>query len=118
MALTIEYKNNALLIQVAGDFDLVSAQDFRDAADRALDESSARHMILDLTHLSFMDSSGLGVILGRLRKVQAHQGIMILTGVTPPVRRVLELSGIMPLIKLCATVKQAWSVLGREGKGA
>jgi stage II sporulation protein AA (anti-sigma F factor antagonist) len=116
MAVTVSFEKNTLLVRTDGDFDLVGAEEFRTEADRALDMFPARHMILDLTRLTFMDSSGLGVILGRLRKIQARRGTMVLAGMNPSVRRVLELSGIMPLIEICATVKQGWAVLARKEK--
>lgn len=116
MAVVISYEKNTLLVRTDGDFDMVGAENFRTEADRALDMFPARHMILDLTKLTFMDSSGLGVILGRLRKVQARRGKMALAGANPSIRRVLELSGIMPLIDICATVEQAWAVLARKEK--
>jgi stage II sporulation protein AA (anti-sigma F factor antagonist) len=114
----MDYKKDALLIRLAGDFDLVSARNFRETADQALDELCPRHIILDLTQLSFLDSSGIGAILGRLRKLQARQGRMVLAGACPSVRRVLELSGIMPLVGICATMDQAWALLAQQKKEA
>ncbi|MDR1206498.1 MAG: anti-sigma factor antagonist [Peptococcaceae bacterium] len=116
MAVTVHFEKNTLLVRTDGDFDLVGAEEFRAEADRALDVFPARHMILDLTRLTFMDSSGLGVILGRLRKIQARRGTMALAGANPSVLRVLELSGIMPLIDICASVDQAWALLARKEK--
>jgi stage II sporulation protein AA (anti-sigma F factor antagonist) len=113
MSLKIDCKHEALLVQVHGDFDLVSAAEFRDKVDMALEDLGPKHLILDLSKVTFMDSSALGVILGRLRKIQSVKGRMFLIGVKPAVRKVLSLSGIMSLLTICQTEEQVFHQLGK-----
>jgi stage II sporulation protein AA (anti-sigma F factor antagonist) len=101
-------------VQIQGDFDLVSAAEFRQKVDMALDDLRPRHLILDLSKVTFIDSSGLGVILGRLKKIQFKKGRMFLIGVKPAVRKVLNLSGIMPLLQICQNEQQVFQLLRKE----
>jgi stage II sporulation protein AA (anti-sigma F factor antagonist) len=104
-------KNNALLIKVSGDFDLVSANDFRERIDRSLDETLCQNLLMDLSRITFIDSSGLGVILGRYRKLKAINGKMIIYGVKPSIREILEVSGVLSIITECGSEEEAWRIL-------
>jgi stage II sporulation protein AA (anti-sigma F factor antagonist) len=111
MSLVLNSKKNTLIVRVGGDFDLVSANEFREKIDKSLEETMCRNMLLDLSRATFIDSSGLGVILGRYRKVKANNGQMIIYGTKPAVNRVFEISGITSLVPVCSTEEEAWNVL-------
>ena len=114
MTLKIDFRHDVLLVIVKGDFDLVSAAEFRLKVDRAIQDLEPKNLIMDLSKVTFIDSSGLGVILGRLKQIQGRKGKLILTGVRPEVKKVLEISGIMPLLYLCPTEAMAMELL-RKG---
>jgi stage II sporulation protein AA (anti-sigma F factor antagonist) len=69
MDLTAKVTGNILICRVKGELDHHTAEEFRDFVDRGLENNPVKHLILDLTHLSFMDSSGIGVLIGRFKKV-------------------------------------------------
>lgn len=83
-----------LRIAIEGDLDLKTADPLRESLDKLLDRYQDRHLLLDLSQVAFVDSSGLGVILGRYRRLADRGRIMALTGVRPAVKAVLELAGI------------------------
>ena len=56
-----------LIVRLAGELDHYCAQSVRRDLDRLIADPSVRWLILDFTMLQFMDSSGIGVILGRYR---------------------------------------------------
>ncbi len=114
MALKLECRNDALLVWVNGDFDLVSAAEFRQKVDTALEDQRPRHLIVNMSKMTFMDSSGLGVLLGRFKLIQNRKGRMFLTGVRPEVLKVLNLSGIIPLLQITKTEDEAMALL-RKG---
>jgi stage II sporulation protein AA (anti-sigma F factor antagonist) len=113
MALKLECRNDALLVWVNGDFDLVSAAEFRQRVDTALEEQGPKHLIVNMSKMTFMDSSGLGVLLGRLKQVQSRRGRMFLTGLRPEVLKILNLSGIIPLLQITRTEDEAMALLRR-----
>ncbi len=102
MKIEQEVRGRSLIIRLGGELDVKSAPEFREATEAALDRHSSNHLILNLENVSFVDSSGLGAILGRYRRLQQGGGRMSLVAPAPNVRRVMELSGlfkIMPVFR-------------------
>ncbi len=89
-----------LRVAVKGDLDLKTAIPLREALDKLTDRYRDRHLLLDLTEVGFVDSSGLGVILGRHRRLMAQGRTISLSGVRPSVKAVLELAGIDSIINI------------------
>jgi stage II sporulation protein AA (anti-sigma F factor antagonist) len=111
MALILNSKKNTLIAHISGDFDLVKANQYREQIDRNLAETMSQNLLLDLAKTTFIDSSGLGVIMGRYRKVKANHGQMIIYGVSPRIRKIFELSGILSLMPVCSSEEAAWKIL-------
>jgi stage II sporulation protein AA (anti-sigma F factor antagonist) len=81
----------------------VIAKEFRDAVDKILWDKPIKNLILDISEVNFIDSSGLGAILGRYKILQQRGGKMSIWGAKPSVYRILELSGIMKIIPVLKT---------------
>lgn len=73
---------------------------WRDALDRELHDSFARNLCFDFSDVTFIDSSGLGVILGRYKKVAARGGRVRVSGANKQVYRILCLSGFSGLMEI------------------
>lgn len=114
MPYIITSKNRTLLIKLDGELDLVTAHEFREAVDRSMEEMLSQNLIIDLTRVTFLDSSGLGVILGRFRKIKARNGQMIIVASAGSIKRILELSGVLSFIPLCSTETEAWKLLEKR----
>ncbi len=91
-------EKNILLVRLVGEFDLAVADKFRDALEEALSKHDVRHMILNFTDVTYIDSSGLGVILGRYKKLTQKGGKVAIIKPQIQVRRILELSGLLNII--------------------
>lgn len=115
MPFILNNKNRTLTIRLDGELDLVKAHEFRESVDNAMEEMQSNNLLVDLSFVTFIDSSGLGVILGRFRRIKSAKGEMALFGASPNVRRVLELSGITTFVPLCATEVEAWRLIERSG---
>lgn len=107
--LTHQLMTNYLIIRVSGELDLHAAPEFRHKVEDELARTSSKHLLLDFTALTFIDSSGLGAILGRYKTIRQLPGKMSIFGAGGTVRRILELAGINKLIPLCETERQAAS---------
>ncbi|MFZ5943441.1 MAG: STAS domain-containing protein [Bacillota bacterium] len=94
----LKIKNDNLIVKISGDLDLVLAKEFRDHVDKVLLDRPVKNLILDFSDVDFIDSSGLGAILGRYKIMQQRSGKMSIIGVKKSVYRVLELSGILRII--------------------
>lgn len=114
MAIILKNKHKTLFVKMIGDLDLVSAREFRDSVDQAMLDLECQHIILELSRTSFIDSSGIGVILGRFRKLKERNSIMILCGLTPNVLRILELAGILQLFAVCTNESEAWKIIEKK----
>ncbi|MHB1126829.1 MAG: anti-sigma F factor antagonist [Bacillota bacterium] len=111
MKIEVALQKHTLVARVKGELDLVVAERFREELEGHLNSQQARHLVLDLGGVSFIDSSGLGVILGRYKRISQNGGQMAMINVQPQVYRVLELSGITRLIKIYPSEAQALAEL-------
>ncbi|PKM89022.1 MAG: anti-sigma F factor antagonist [Firmicutes bacterium HGW-Firmicutes-12] len=114
MTFTLRRKNRTLIIYLTGELDLVKANEFRETVDNTMEEMMAKNLIIDLSSVNFIDSSGLGVILGRFRKISAKEGQVVLVGLNSNVRRILELSGILSFIPVCTDETDAWELFEKN----
>lgn len=96
-----------LRIKAAGELDMAVANSFRQQVEDMMNQAMANDIILNLQDVAFIDSSGLGVILGRYKRVSAMGGKMAIVAPQPQVRRILELSGIMKIIEEYSTDEAA-----------
>ncbi|MDH7576255.1 MAG: anti-sigma F factor antagonist [Bacillota bacterium] len=107
MSLEIQKHCDALIVRVYGEFDLRAADHCRRDIDQKLKTQGAKHILFNLGGVTFIDSSGLGVILGRYRKVKENGGKVAISNVPPRVTRILELSGITRLIPVYSSESAA-----------
>jgi len=107
----VEVRNNALVVRLAGEIDIKVADALRTELETSLDKSQAQHLVLNLDRVSFIDSSGLGVILGRYKRISSRGGRMAFVGLKPAVKRVLELSGVLRISEVFPSEDEALSRL-------
>ena len=91
-------KQDVLLVRLTGELDQCSASGIRRDLDTLISDPRVRHLVIDLNDMPFMDSSGLGVILGRYRTMLLRGGTVALMHLSPQVRRVYDLSGMAKII--------------------
>ncbi|SMO41085.1 anti-sigma F factor antagonist [Melghirimyces algeriensis] len=108
----VSHYHNVLLVRLSGELDHHTATDVRERIDRELSKGIYAHLVLNLSDLTFMDSSGLGVILGRYRQVTQMGGKMVLCSVQPSVYRLFELSGMLKILPFCEDEQRALHVCG------
>ncbi|GER66079.1 anti-sigma F factor antagonist [Weizmannia acidilactici] len=112
LAIDLEVKKDVLCIRLQGELDHHTAEALRGSVTKAIDENGIRHLVLNLEQLTFMDSSGLGVILGRYKQIKQKNGEMIVCAISPPVKRLFELSGLFKIIRLDESEQYALHRLG------
>jgi len=102
----------ALVVKICGELDLSTSPVFRDKVEEELAHfESFRHLILDLEETSFIDSSGLGVILGRFKSISQRGGRMIAVNVPPHLEKLFALSGLLKIMTICPTAQDALNTL-------
>lgn len=114
MSLHVDFivKENVLLVRLEGELDHHEASRLREAWQQELLNNDVGHVIVNLEKLTFMDSSGLGVMLGRYKEVQASGSEMVICSISPEVRRLFDLSGMFKIVKLVDNETFALEMLG------
>jgi anti-sigma B factor antagonist len=82
-----------MVVYLQGEVDLASAPQLRRGIYELIDNGSQR-IAVDLTGVEFMDSTGLGVLIGALKRVREGGGALVLAGIRPAVSRVFEITGL------------------------
>ena len=91
-------KQDTVTVKLSGELDHCSAQGIRRELDQLLEEPGVKKMVLDMKNMSFMDSSGIGVILGRYRVLAQRGGKMAVKNMNEHVKRIFILSGMNLII--------------------
>lgn len=96
----IEFDNGVLYIKPMGEIDHHSAGRTRESADTAIYEKRPKKIIFDLSSVDFMDSSGLGLILGRYTKACGIKSDFIVKNPSKNVMRIINLAGAERILKI------------------
>ena len=107
MKLTFSTKERNLIVKIEGEVDHHTSVEIREEVDREYQRKRARNIIFDFSNIQFMDSSGIGVLMGRYRNVMILGGNVGLCCVRPQVDRVLAISGIYKIIKNYNSIEDA-----------
>ncbi len=99
MNVELETKGNNLIVRIKGELDHHMVQNFRSKVQNGLEKGQVRNLILNMSGLSFMDSSGIGVILGRYNYLKKTEGKMAVCNLEPQVKKVFNTAGLSGIIK-------------------
>lgn len=94
------YENKILTVKIIGDIDHHSAKAVRESIDREFFDKRPVLVLLDLSAVEFMDSSGLGLILGRFTVANDLGAEFRIIKPAPSVSKILDLAGIERLMKI------------------
>ena len=89
-----------LILKITEEIDECTAQKIRRKADYEIERYMPRKVIFDFSSVSFMDSAGIGMIIGRYKLLGMLGGTLELTNVSPSVEKILKMSGIMKIINI------------------
>jgi len=90
---------NALIIKLSGELDMHTIETVRQYIDKFLDKKVGK-LFFDLRDIAFIDSSGIGLILGRYKKIQQLGGSLAIICNKPQIKKILEMSGITQIVKI------------------
>ena len=94
MNIRIDYIDTTLVVKLSGEIDQSCASEIRSDIDREIQLKNVKNLIFDFGGVTFMDSSGIGVILGRYKQIKARGGKTMIVRPQPQVDKILELSGL------------------------
>lgn len=111
MVLTFDDYGSKLVVHLVGELDHHSAEEVRNKIDDKIDCSKYTTLIMDFNDVTFMDSSGIGVVIGRYKKLLLRNGKVGVINVKNSIKRVFELSGIFKIIDSYESLEQALDIL-------
>jgi anti-sigma B factor antagonist len=103
--ITVRGERGVVIAAVAGDVDISTVAQLRECLFELAD--SGETLIVDLNRVAFIDSAGLGALVGAARRAVAHGGSLHAVCAQPPTRRLLWVTGVDRRIPLAATVEGA-----------
>jgi anti-sigma B factor antagonist len=87
------------VVVVRGEIDVATSATLRDELYAVIDGGS-RSLVVDLSGLGFIDSSGLGVLVGSLKHMRERDGQLVIAGLAQPALRVFQITGLTDLFTL------------------
>ena len=92
-------KNGTLTALLSGEIDHHTAQAIRENIDETASKTKPQRLILDFSKVQFMDSSGVGLIMGRYKLMQLLGGKLVIANLPPKIEKVVSLAGLDRLAK-------------------
>lgn len=100
METTYEINEGVMVIHAASELDHHTAKVVKALSDEVMERESLEGIIFDFSETSFMDSSGIGMIMGRYKRLRDKGGYVGVMGVNPAIHRILEISGLYKIVEV------------------
>jgi anti-sigma B factor antagonist len=108
LGLKVEERGDVAVLAVSGEVDVATVPRLREQL-HALVASGTPRIVVDLDAVDFLDSTGLGVLVGALKRVRNNGGELALVCTSPRIRKVFEVTGLTKVFSLYDTVDAAAS---------
>lgn len=95
----IEKSDKKKILKVAGEVDAYTAPELK-ANLNPLTEQEGAEVVVDLTEVSYIDSTGLGIFIGALKSAENHNAALRLTGLNDRVKRLFTITGLDEVITI------------------
>ena len=99
--------SRTLIVKIDCELDHHTSESLRRRVDNEIQRVMPKMLVFDFSKVNFMDSSGIGVILGRYKNIERANGTAAMIHVKPEINRVFEISGLTKIIKQYDSVQKA-----------
>ena len=93
-------QTRVLNIQVPAEIDQYIADKIRNKADLEIEKYMPKKVLLDFENVNFMDSSGIGLVIGRYKTAKMVGSDFKICNVNPQIKKILEMSGIVKIVSI------------------
>ncbi len=100
MDINYSNKDKLLTIKISKEIDHHEAEKIRRRMDNEIQRYMPKRVVFDFSNVSFMDSSGIGLVVGRYKLVAMLGGSLIMKNVKPNLEKVFKMSGILKIIPI------------------
>ena len=97
---------NGIVIKISGELDSSKVKEYRDSIHYYMRTLGPCYLVWDFSCLTFLDSSGVGLILGRYNEIERINGKMVLIGLNTYSRKILGISGLFSLMREYRSIKE------------
>ena len=116
MQIEFEMTDDILIANLDGELDHHTSAVIREEIDKTVDAFHSKHLIFNFEKVTFMDSSGIGVVMGRYNKITQLGGRLIVTGCSEYIDRILEMAGIYTIASRMKNVAESIELIESENK--
>jgi stage II sporulation protein AA (anti-sigma F factor antagonist) len=109
-------QNHVLTVRLTGELDHHSATEIREKTDKTYERSHCKHVLFDFTDVDFMDSSGIGLMIGRYKNAEKRGGKVAAVNMNSQLERIFNMSGLQKIVMRYGSVEEALQAL--QGKEA
>lgn len=97
---SVKDSKEALIFRFDGDLDNVTCLKYKSSIEEMIQQKLKKIVVFDLNHVSFIDSSGIGLILSRFKQVCLYQGKFVICGVNNQIKKTICISGIAGMLNV------------------
>lgn len=107
LSYSMEVKKNNLIVHFYGELDHHVTEKARLKIDQKYKDNNLKNIILDLSQLTLMDSSGIGLVMGRYKNTLEKNGKVILVSSNVYIDRIIRMSGLLKIIEVFPSIDKA-----------
>ena len=100
MTIELSGEERLLTVRMEGELDHKNAEMIRSSLEKEIRRTGALNIAFDFSGVSFMDSSGIGLVMGRFKTVSSLGGKIILYGMNSNIERIMKMSGIEKIAQI------------------
>lgn len=104
MNVEIKQSNSCIEVLVSGEIDAYTAPRLKDVISPLANQEQVE-MVINLSGVSFMDSTGLGMLVGLFKTVKSHNGKFTILGLSHRLRRLFDITGLAEIIRISSFAK-------------
>lgn len=90
--------SNTLVVKFIGDVDNLVCETYKNKLETIINENKYKKVVMDFSNVTFIDSSGLGLILGRYNQLKKHNGNLYVSGVSKQTEKIFNIAGIWTIM--------------------
>lgn len=99
-------KEKAHVVEVQGEIDVYTSPRVKEVINDLI-EKGHYNLIVNLEGVRYIDSTGLGVLIGALKKVKEHEGTICLICTNPQIKKIFNITGLVKIFSICKNEDEA-----------
>ena len=111
LSLASRTEGDKTVVSVGGEIDVYTAPKLREQIVQLV-EDGQYHLVIDMEDVEFLDSTGLGVLVGGLKRVRAHDGSLRLVCTQERILKIFRITGLTKVFPIHSTVTEAVEAVG------